>query len=88
MLPILTGSVSILDPGRVPEIKSVNRFPGHEQTRLGDSKVPTVIYYDRRGKVRAVGAEAQREGVAETALDEEWTKAEWYAWYSAKAPID
>jgi hypothetical protein len=100
MLLTSTGGVSILDPGQVPEIRSVNRyysvialeetrhqvplrFPGHDQTRLGDSKIPTVIYYDRRGAVRAVGAEAHREGISETALDEGWTKAEWYAWHSA-----
>ncbi|RXW25679.1 hypothetical protein EST38_g186 [Candolleomyces aberdarensis] len=70
-------SYSILDPGQVPEIKSVNRFPGHEQIR-GESKIPTVVYYDSSGKVRAIGAEAMREGISETALDEGWTKAEWF----------
>ncbi|RXW25678.1 hypothetical protein EST38_g185 [Candolleomyces aberdarensis] len=70
-------SYSILDPGQVPEIKSVNRFPGHEQIR-GESKIPTIIYYDSLGKVRAIGAEAIKEGISETALDEGWTKAEWF----------
>ncbi|KAJ2917958.1 hypothetical protein MD484_g2425, partial [Candolleomyces efflorescens] len=70
-------SYSILDPGQVPEIKSVNRFPGHEQIR-GESKIPTMIYYDNTGAVRAVGAEAMREGISETALDEGWTKSEWF----------
>ncbi|KAJ2928087.1 hypothetical protein H1R20_g9022, partial [Candolleomyces eurysporus] len=70
-------SYSILDPGQVPEIKGVIRFPGHEQIR-GESKIPTVLYYDKSGNVRAIGAEAMREGIAETALDEGWTKAEWF----------
>ncbi|KAF9524963.1 hypothetical protein CPB83DRAFT_944651 [Crepidotus variabilis] len=70
-------SYSVLDPGQVPEIKPVTRFPAHEHIS-GASKIPTIIYYDRAGKVKAVGAEALREGILETAEDEEWTKAEWF----------
>ncbi|RXW25697.1 hypothetical protein EST38_g165 [Candolleomyces aberdarensis] len=70
-------SYSILDPGQVPEIKGVTRFPAHEQIS-GASKIPTVIYYDKAGKVCAAGAEAMREGIFETALDEEWVKSEWF----------
>ncbi|KAI0031115.1 hypothetical protein K488DRAFT_87118 [Vararia minispora EC-137] len=47
-------SYAILDPGKVPEIKTVMRYPGQE-TR--DSKIETVIYYDAGGKVAAAGAE-------------------------------
>jgi hypothetical protein len=36
-----------------------------------------VIYYDLSGKVRAVGAEATKEGICEIAEDENWVKAEW-----------
>jgi hypothetical protein len=36
-----------------------------------------VIYYDQSGKVRAVGAEAMKEGICEVAEDEKWVKAEW-----------
>jgi len=36
-----------------------------------------VIYYDRSGKVRAVGAEAMHEEIHEQAVDEDWVKAEW-----------
>jgi hypothetical protein len=51
------------------------RFPGHEH--ISDaSKIPTIIYYDRNGKVQAVGAEAMREGIYEQAEDEQWVKAE------------
>ena len=43
----------------------------------GTSKIPTVIYYDMSGKVRAVVAEAMDEGIYETAEDENWVKTEW-----------
>jgi hypothetical protein len=52
------------------------RFPAHEHIS-GASKIPTIIYYDQAGQVRAVGAEAMREGIYETAEDENWVKAEW-----------
>ncbi|PPQ92722.1 LOW QUALITY PROTEIN: hypothetical protein CVT25_013908 [Psilocybe cyanescens] len=69
-------SYSILDPGEVAEITGVTRFPAHDHVG-GDSKIPTIIYYDKRGEVRAVGAEAKREGIEADAEDKEWTKAEW-----------
>ena len=56
--------------------KDDGRFPVHEHIG-GASKIPTIIYYDRAGKVRAVGAEAMREGIYEIAEDENWVKAEW-----------
>ena len=43
----------------------------------GASKIPTVIYYDRSGKVRAAGAEATKEDILDFAEDEKWVKAEW-----------
>ncbi|KAJ2913608.1 hypothetical protein MD484_g6805, partial [Candolleomyces efflorescens] len=70
-------SYCVLDPGSVPEIKGVTRFPAHEQVS-GASKIPTVIYYDKYGKVQAVGAEALQEGVFEQAEENDWTKAEWF----------
>ncbi|KAF8959231.1 hypothetical protein BDZ97DRAFT_1906233 [Flammula alnicola] len=60
-------SYSVLDPGQVPEIKGITRFPAHEHIS-GASKIPTIIYYDRNGK----------EGIYETAEDEHWVKAEWF----------
>jgi hypothetical protein len=50
------------------------RFPA--QDFGGASKIPTIIYYDRGGKVRAVGAETIREDIYEIA-DENWVKSEW-----------
>ncbi|KAI0318140.1 hypothetical protein OF83DRAFT_1171352 [Amylostereum chailletii] len=73
-------SYALLDPGKVPEIKSITRFPGQE---AGDSKIPTVIYYDAAGKVLAVGAEEPAMGV-EDEEDEDWEetaeplKVEWF----------
>jgi hypothetical protein len=52
------------------------RFPAQEHVG-GDSKIPTIIYYDQEGEVCAVGAEATIEGIEQTAEDEGWTKAEW-----------
>ena len=52
------------------------RFPAQEQIS-GASKIPTVIYYDRTGNVRAVGAEAMKESIYVIAEEENWVKAEW-----------
>ncbi|KAF5332092.1 hypothetical protein D9611_008026 [Ephemerocybe angulata] len=70
-------SYCVLDPGSVPEIKGVTRFPAHEQVS-GASKIPTVLYYDGEGNVKAVGAEALQEGIFEQAEEEGWVKAEWF----------
>ncbi|KDR70734.1 hypothetical protein GALMADRAFT_254772 [Galerina marginata CBS 339.88] len=70
-------SYSILDPGQVPQIKGVTQFPAQEYVS-GSSKIPTVLYYDCTGKVRAVGAEAMDEGIYERAEEEKWAKAEWF----------
>jgi hypothetical protein len=56
--------------------KPDNRFPCQEQVG-GNSKIPTIIYYDAAGNVRAVGAEAVKEGLEEIVEAEGWTKAEW-----------
>jgi len=53
------------------------RFPANEYVS-GASKIPTIIYYDRAGNIRAVGAEAVKEGIYEIVEDEHWVKAEWY----------
>lgn len=52
------------------------RYPGNELIS-GASKIPTIIYYDQEGEVRAVGAEAIYEDVFEAAEDGDWVKAEW-----------
>ncbi|KAF9476880.1 hypothetical protein BDN70DRAFT_881877 [Pholiota conissans] len=70
-------SYSILNPGEVPEIRGVTRFPAQEKTG-GASKIPTVIYYDSSGVVQAAGAEATRDGIQEEVDDKQWIKAEWF----------
>ncbi|PBK62372.1 hypothetical protein ARMSODRAFT_604136 [Armillaria solidipes] len=65
-------SYSILDPGVVPEINGVTRFPF--QDAGSDAKIPTIMFYDALGKLRAVGAETQHPLTEETAQAEGWTK--------------
>ncbi|OAX34713.1 hypothetical protein K503DRAFT_774259 [Rhizopogon vinicolor AM-OR11-026] len=70
-------SYCILHPGEVPVIQGVNRYPAQQQVG-GDSKIPSIIYYDLQGDVRAVGAEALQERIIEQAEDEGWVKLEWW----------
>ncbi len=53
------------------------RFPAQE-TAGGDAKIPTIMYYDKSGKVRAAGAEALDESLVTTAEDEGWIKCSRY----------
>ncbi|KAH7904860.1 hypothetical protein BJ138DRAFT_1106465 [Hygrophoropsis aurantiaca] len=70
-------SYYILKPGGIPVIQGVTRFPCQENIG-GDSKIPSVIYYDQEGAVRAVGEEALQESTIKKAEDEGWTKLEWW----------
>ncbi|KAF6752179.1 hypothetical protein DFP72DRAFT_456544 [Ephemerocybe angulata] len=70
-------SYSILDPGTVPEIRPVTRYPSQEQVG-GDSKIPTVIYYDAMGKSCAIGAETLKEGIETDAEENGWNIAKWF----------
>ncbi|KAF9026682.1 hypothetical protein BDP27DRAFT_1437443 [Rhodocollybia butyracea] len=69
-------SFSVLNPGLVPEIKGVTRFPG--QNPSDSSKIPSIIYYDARGVVRAIGAETQLPATIDQAETEQWIKIEWF----------
>ncbi|KAH9933533.1 hypothetical protein B0H21DRAFT_699461 [Amylocystis lapponica] len=71
-------SYAFLDPGEVPQTLGVRRFPGQEGA-AGDSKIPSVLYYDKTGRVRAVGAEAHLQHNVDSAIDEDWVRIEWYA---------
>jgi hypothetical protein len=44
----------------------------------GDSKIPSILYYNRDGELRAIGAEALQESVVEQAEEEGWAKLEWF----------
>ncbi|KAF7982968.1 hypothetical protein HWV62_24554 [Athelia sp. TMB] len=62
-------SYAILDPGEAPVIR---------ENIGGDSKIPSIIFYDKGGIVRAAGAEALLENIVEQAEDDGWTKLEWW----------
>ncbi|KAF7970803.1 hypothetical protein HWV62_22804 [Athelia sp. TMB] len=53
------------------------RYPAQENIG-GDSKIPSIIFYDKGGILRAAGAEALLENIVEQAEDDGWTKLEWW----------
>ncbi|KAL5486031.1 hypothetical protein ACEPAI_7075 [Sanghuangporus weigelae] len=68
-------SYAFLDPGEVPKIHGVTRYPGQEHV-TGNTKIPSLLYYDRNGKVIAAGAEAENGQIAAEAEDYGWYKVE------------
>ncbi|KAH9940124.1 uncharacterized protein BXZ73DRAFT_43112 [Epithele typhae] len=68
---------TILDPGEVPKIHSITRFPGQEDT-AGNFKIPSVILYAPNGSVAYAGAEATALGMDTRIQDESLVSAEWY----------
>ncbi|KAI0342873.1 hypothetical protein BDW22DRAFT_1407386 [Trametopsis cervina] len=68
-------SYAILEPGEVPKIHGVTRFPGQEHV-AGNSKIPSIMYYDSHGNMKAAGAEADGAAVLAQAEDEGWIKTE------------
>ncbi|KAJ7126910.1 hypothetical protein C8R44DRAFT_912183 [Mycena epipterygia] len=68
-------SYAILEPGEVPKIHGVTRFPGQEHV-AGNCKIPSILWYDARGKMVAAGAEAETSTNLSQAEDEGWIKAE------------
>ena len=52
------------------------RYPAQEHVG-GDNKIPSMMYYDRRGTVRAIGTEALQQHIVEQAKEEKWVKLEW-----------
>ncbi|KAF8885945.1 hypothetical protein BD779DRAFT_1611821 [Infundibulicybe gibba] len=53
------------------------RYPGQEHAG-GDSKIPTVLYYDMNGQVCAAGAAATCDEIKDKAFEKGWRKAEWF----------
>ena len=42
----------------------------------GNSKIPSIIYYDRSGKLKAAGAEVETSKVMSQAEDDNWQRVE------------
>ena len=63
------------------------RFPAQALVN-GDARVPSLLYYDGTGNVRAAGAEVLTESVLETALTEKWTMVEWLVVNDVKAFVE
>ncbi|KAI0078813.1 hypothetical protein K474DRAFT_1593468 [Panus rudis PR-1116 ss-1] len=68
-------SYAILEPGEVPKIHGVTRFPGQEHV-AGNSKIPSIMYYDQHGNMKAAGAEADGASVLAQAEEEGWKRIE------------
>ncbi|KAF9267818.1 hypothetical protein L218DRAFT_970647 [Marasmius fiardii PR-910] len=68
-------SYAILEPGEIPKIHGVTRFPGQEH-QAGNNKIPTLLYYDKNGQVMAAGAEADTSTTLSMAEDEGWLKVD------------
>ncbi|KAI0690376.1 hypothetical protein BC835DRAFT_1417868 [Cytidiella melzeri] len=66
---------AILDPGEVPKVQAVTRFPGQEN---GDAKIPTILYYTEGGEVVAAGAEARTASLELIEEDEDVIFVEWF----------
>ena len=52
------------------------RYPAQEHVG-GDNKIPSILYYDRQGAVKAVGAETLQQHIIDQAEEENWDKLEW-----------
>ncbi|KIL57122.1 hypothetical protein M378DRAFT_420144 [Amanita muscaria Koide BX008] len=68
-------SYAILEPGEIPKIHGVTRFPGQEHV-AGNTKIPSILYYDKHGNMTSAGAEADNASIAAQAEDEGWIKVE------------
>ena len=84
---------SVESPSRIPISFRINlslyhfRFPGQAEGR-GNAKVPSILYYDARGNVRAVGSEALSMDVINDAEENGWMKAEWLVVNKALIPLE
>ncbi|KDQ59114.1 hypothetical protein JAAARDRAFT_192659 [Jaapia argillacea MUCL 33604] len=70
-------SYSILDPGEIPTIRSVTKYPGQSNSG-GDSKVPSIICYDSDDSVCEVGEEAYQACESGEADLNGWTEVKWF----------
>jgi len=63
-----------LYPNGPQSLYRVSAWPGQESQK-GESKIPTLVYYDKNGKAVSFGAEALQLDTAEKAEEEEWQLA-------------
>ncbi|KAJ7262662.1 hypothetical protein B0H12DRAFT_304137 [Mycena haematopus] len=68
-------SFCLLQPGNVPKFEEILRWP---KQATPDAKVPSVLYYDRLGNARALGAETEDEDTIIEAEENGWIKVEWW----------
>lgn len=68
-------SYVILQPGVRPTVEDIKAYPGQSSA---NSKVPSVILYDKNGTARLFGAEAVAGGPAEQLLEEGGQLAKWW----------
>ncbi|KAG2130299.1 uncharacterized protein EDB93DRAFT_1255970 [Suillus bovinus] len=68
-------SYALLEPGEVPKINGVTCFPGQEHV-ASNSKIPSVMYYNKHGRVMAAGAETDNASITIQAETGEWIKTE------------
>ncbi|KAI0824346.1 hypothetical protein BC628DRAFT_1322650 [Trametes gibbosa] len=80
-------SYVILDPGEVPIIEGVRRFPGQENA-AGDNKIPSILYYNPDGTVHSAGAEAAAPGMDLEAEDIGLTFVEWFKLHLRPSCLD
>ncbi|KAG8921031.1 hypothetical protein FRC02_000483 [Tulasnella sp. 418] len=66
----------LLEDGQVPHIWDVTGFEGQEHIQV--PKVPTVLYYDNQGQMRAAGGQTLGKGIITPAAREQWTRVEWF----------
>ncbi|RPD70102.1 hypothetical protein L226DRAFT_470624 [Lentinus tigrinus ALCF2SS1-7] len=70
-------SYAFLDPGEVPKIEAVKRYPGQEDN-AGHYRVPSVLYYHADGSVHFVGAKAMSNDVVMDPDYDELTLSRWF----------
>ncbi|KAG8955790.1 hypothetical protein FRC03_011053 [Tulasnella sp. 419] len=70
-------SWALLEPEQIPNIIDVSGYEGQE-FQASSTKVPTVIYYDAQGVVKAVGGEIYDPELTTKAEEERWTRVEWF----------
>ena len=67
------------------QINDLPRFPAQEHVG-GDCKIPSILFYDQYGVVRAAGAEALLEDSMAQKEEEQWLSCQWFVVQSTRLP--